>query len=161
MKPPVFDHWSPVATTIIRWTPVEIAGERGRGGPVKTSGDRRNRYLILALTGTPRQTLSINICQWPPRVTGGPRRPPVTFPAAGILLVRRYSRSSRRAIPKHKVLDYRSRRGGQRGPSFVFDLPFMGSGGYYSSGDYSSSTYASGGSGRRQLRAQPEDTPVL
>ncbi|KAJ7490046.1 hypothetical protein B0H11DRAFT_2011493 [Mycena galericulata] len=51
----------------------------------------------------------------------------------------RYSRSSRR--------DYRSRRGGQRGPSFVFDLPFMGGGGYYSSGGYSSSTYASSGSG--------------
>ncbi|KAJ7433305.1 hypothetical protein B0H11DRAFT_1939635 [Mycena galericulata] len=84
----MFGHWSPVFASIIRWTPVEIAGEQGRSGPVKTDVDRRNPYLILAPTGAPRETVSINICQWPPRVTGGHRRPPVTFPAAGILLSR-------------------------------------------------------------------------
>ncbi|KAJ7458673.1 hypothetical protein B0H11DRAFT_1924677 [Mycena galericulata] len=78
----MFGHWSPVVATIIRWTPVEIAGQRGRSGPVKTDGDRRNPYLILVPTSTPGETLHISICQWPPRVTGGHRRPPVTFPAA-------------------------------------------------------------------------------
>ncbi|KAJ7474596.1 hypothetical protein B0H11DRAFT_1918306 [Mycena galericulata] len=82
----MFGHWSPVFATIVRWTPVEIAGEQGCSGPVKTDGDCRTPYLILAPIGTPCETVSINICQWPPRVTGGHRRPPVTFPAAGILL---------------------------------------------------------------------------
>lgn len=54
-------------------------------------------------------------------------------------------------------LDYRSRRGAQRGPSF-FDLPFMGGGGYYSAGGYSPSNYSSSSSGPRRLRAQQDDS---
>ncbi|KAJ7431554.1 hypothetical protein B0H11DRAFT_1941571 [Mycena galericulata] len=71
MKPHTFGHWSPVIATIIRWNPVAIAGDRGRGGPVKVNGDCWNPYLILAPTGTPRETLSISICQWPLAATGG------------------------------------------------------------------------------------------
>ncbi|KAJ7473051.1 hypothetical protein B0H11DRAFT_1908479 [Mycena galericulata] len=48
----MFGYWSPVIATIIRWTPVAIAGDRGRGGPVKVNGDRRNPYLILAPTAS-------------------------------------------------------------------------------------------------------------
>ncbi|KAJ7504260.1 hypothetical protein B0H11DRAFT_2187253 [Mycena galericulata] len=67
----MFGHWSPVVATIIRWSPVEIAGKRRRSGPVKTDGDRRNPYLILAPTGTPRETVSINGRQESLAATGG------------------------------------------------------------------------------------------